>query len=101
MPGADRNALAAHGAAAAKHGGTGLGLHALPKAVRFHAAAAVRLKCAFGHRDPLLYFQKNLRKKSAYQQQLEYIVGGVENPARDRGEPRPGKARHGEEQLVT
>jgi hypothetical protein len=97
MPGADRNALAAHGAAAAEHGGTGLGLHALPKAVRFHPATAVRLKCAFGHRDPLLYFQKNLRKKSAYVQLFEYILGGVENPARTRSEPRPGKAGHGEE----
>jgi hypothetical protein len=32
--------------------------------VLFHAAAAVRLKCAFGHLDPLLYLQK----KSAYEQ---------------------------------
>jgi len=55
-----------------------VGLHARPEAVLFHAAAAVRLKCAFG----IVTRSCTLEKKSAYEQQFKYIVGGVENPAR-------------------
>jgi hypothetical protein len=61
MPGADRNALAAGGAAAAEHGGAGFGLHARPEAVRLRTVAAVGLKCTLGHRDPLLFPKENLR----------------------------------------
>jgi hypothetical protein len=49
MRGTDGDALAASGAAAAKHGCTGFGLHARPESVSFHAAAAVGLEGTFGH----------------------------------------------------
>jgi len=52
---ADRNPFAARGAAAAQHGCAGLGLHARPESVFLHAAAAIRLKCALGHRIALLF----------------------------------------------
>ena len=38
VPGADRDALTASGAAAAEHGCTGFGLHARPEAVFLYAA---------------------------------------------------------------
>ena len=59
MSGADRHSLATGGAAAAEHGYAGLGLHTRPKPVCFHAVAAVRLKCAFGHSNPLLIPKEN------------------------------------------
>jgi len=52
--GADGNALAALGAAAAEHGGSALGLHAGPKAVGLDPLAAVGLKCALRHGNALL-----------------------------------------------
>ncbi len=53
--GADRHALAADGATAAQHGCAALGLHARAKPVRLHALAAIRLKCALGHENALLF----------------------------------------------
>jgi hypothetical protein len=58
--GTDRNTPAADGAAAAENGGAGLGLHARPEAVCFHAVAAVGLKCALGHGIALLFPLENL-----------------------------------------
>ena len=52
--GIDRDALASRSAAAAENRGAGLGLHAGPEAVLFEPAAAVGLKCTFGHDDRLL-----------------------------------------------
>src|ERR1035441_8906481 len=52
--GADGHALAADGAAAAEHGGAGIGLHAGAETVGFHALAAIGLKCALGHKNALL-----------------------------------------------
>ena len=46
---ADGDLVTALGAAAAEHGGAGLGLHACKKSVLLHAAAAVGLKGAFRH----------------------------------------------------
>jgi hypothetical protein len=60
MPGADRDALAPGGAAAAEHGGAGFGLHSRPEAVHFRTVAAVGLKCTLGHGDPLLFSKENL-----------------------------------------
>jgi hypothetical protein len=60
MSGADRDTLAAGGAAATEHGGAGIGLHARPEAVRFRAVAAIGLKGTFGHGDPLLFSKENL-----------------------------------------
>ena len=77
MPGADGNALAAGGAAAAEHGCAALGLHARPKPVCFRTVAAVGLKCAFGHGYPLLFLKENLCLISSF----EYIVGRASNPA--------------------
>jgi hypothetical protein len=53
--GADGHALAADGATAAEHGCAGLGLHASAEAMGFHAFAAIRLKCALGHENALLF----------------------------------------------
>jgi len=58
--GTDRNAAAADGATAAENGCAGLGLHARPEAVCFHAVAAVGLKCALGHGIALLFPGENL-----------------------------------------
>jgi hypothetical protein len=60
MTRADRDALASGGAAAAEHGGAGFGTHARPEAVHFRTVAAVGLKCALGHGDPLLFSKENL-----------------------------------------
>jgi hypothetical protein len=60
MRGADRDTLAAGGAAATEHGGTGVGLHARPEAVSFRTVAAVGLKGTFGHGNPLLFSKENL-----------------------------------------
>jgi len=60
MRGADGNTLAAGGAAAAEHGGAGIGLHARPEAVSFRTVAAVGLKGTFGHGNPLLFSIENL-----------------------------------------
>src|SRR5690348_1845376 len=46
----DRDLVAALGAAAAQHGGAGLGGHAAQKAVDLAPAAAIRLKGALRHR---------------------------------------------------
>ena len=80
MPGADRDALAPGGAAAAEHGGAGFGLHARPEAVCFRAVAAVGLKCTLGHGDPLLFPKENLRFNS----NSKYNVGEFWNPAEQR-----------------
>lgn len=58
MSGADRNALAAVRATPAKHGRAAFGLHASAKAVFLGPAAAIRLKCALGHRERLLYVEE-------------------------------------------
>jgi hypothetical protein len=53
--GADGDALAALGTAAAEDGGSALGLHASSEAMGLHAAMAIGLKCALGHRNALLF----------------------------------------------
>lgn len=60
ITGADRDALAANGAATAQHGRASLGLHARAKAVGLGAMAAVWLKCALGHGNALLLLFENL-----------------------------------------
>ena len=60
MRGADRDTLAAGGAAATEHGGAGIGLHSRPEAVSFRTVAAVGLKGTFGHGNPLLFSKENL-----------------------------------------
>jgi hypothetical protein len=80
MPGAHGDALASGGAAAAEHGGAGIGLHARPEAVRFRAVAAIGLKCSFGHGYPLLFLKKNLQLSSIF----KYIAGGFMNPVEER-----------------
>jgi hypothetical protein len=82
MPGADRHALAAGGAAAAKHGCAGFGLHARPEAMCFRAVASVGLKGALGHRDPLLFPKENLRVSNIF----EYTEDGRGNPTRVVGQ---------------
>ena len=77
MRGTDGNALAPGGAAAAEHGCAGFGLHARPEAVRFRTVAAVGLKCALGHCDPLLF----CKEKSCLSDCFEYIAGKFFNPA--------------------
>jgi hypothetical protein len=52
MTGADRDAMAALGAATRKHGGSALGLHSHTEAMRLGTVAAVRLKCALRHKNP-------------------------------------------------
>ena len=76
MAGADGDALAPGGAAAAEHGGAGIGLHARPEAVRFRTVAAIGLKCSFGHGYPLLFLKENLQFSCIF----EYIAGGILNP---------------------
>jgi hypothetical protein len=76
MAGADGDALAPSGAAAAEHGGTSIGLHARPEAVRFRTVAAIGLKCSFGHGYPLLFLKENLQFSCIF----EYIAGGFLNP---------------------
>src|SRR5271170_2212966 len=66
MPGADRDALAPCGAAAAEHGGAGVGLHARPEAVRLRSVAAVGLECTLGHGYPLLFLKENLQFSSIF-----------------------------------
>lgn len=58
--GADGYALAALRATAAEYGGAALGLHAGAEAVGLHAAVAVGLKCALGHKIALLILMENL-----------------------------------------
>jgi hypothetical protein len=58
--GADGDTLAPSRAAAAKHCGTALGLHARAEAMLLYAGSAVRLKCALGHRNALLILKENL-----------------------------------------
>jgi hypothetical protein len=53
--GADGHTLAADGAAAAQDGCAALGLHAGAEAVGLDALAAIRLKCALGHGNALLF----------------------------------------------
>ena len=55
--GADRYALAANGTTAAQNGGAALGLHARAETMSLHAAMAIRLKCALGHGNALLFDQ--------------------------------------------
>lgn len=86
MRGTDGDALASGGAAAAEHGGAGVGLHARPEAVGFSTVAAVGLKCSFGHRDPLLLVKENL----SFSSNIEYIVDEFQNPA-ERAASRCGK----------
>jgi hypothetical protein len=57
--GADRDTLAAGGAAAAQYRSSGFGFHARAEPVRFHAVAAIGLKCALGHENALLFPIKN------------------------------------------
>jgi len=57
---ADSDALAPLCAAAAKHSGSALGLHAGSETVGLDTLAAVGLKCALGHRNALLSFCGNL-----------------------------------------
>jgi hypothetical protein len=64
--GADRDALAADGAAAAQHGGASLGLHARTETVSLHALAAIGLECALGHEKFLLFSDENLRLDGKY-----------------------------------
>ncbi len=54
VTGADRDALAALGAAARQYGLPSFALHAGPEAMRLGAVAAIRLKCALRHRSALL-----------------------------------------------
>jgi hypothetical protein len=75
--GADGDALAADSTATAEYGSAGLGLHARAKAVCLHTVAAVRLKCALGHGNALLFPLKNLR----YDSKPEYIASCARNPA--------------------
>jgi hypothetical protein len=67
--GAHGHALAADGAAAAQNGCAALGLHARAKTVRLHAFAAIRLKCALGHKNALL-FPGSVLQKSAPRRQV-------------------------------
>jgi len=53
--GAYRDAPASDGAPAAQHCGSALGLHAGAEPVSLDALAAIRLKCALGHENALLY----------------------------------------------
>jgi hypothetical protein len=53
--GADGHAFAANGAAAAEHGGAGLGLHARTETVCLHALTAIWLKGTLGHENALLF----------------------------------------------
>jgi hypothetical protein len=56
--GADRDLVAALGAAARKHRGSTLGLHAAKEAVGFRTAAAVGLKGTLGHdASPAIYLE--------------------------------------------
>jgi hypothetical protein len=87
MTGADGDALASGCAAAAEHGGAGVGLHARPEAVRFRTVAAIGLKCSFGHGYPLLFSKENLQ----FSCNFEYIAGGFLNPVEERTS-RCGKA---------
>jgi hypothetical protein len=64
--GADRDALAADGAAAAQHGGARLGLHARTETMGFHALAAIGLKGTLGHENILLFPDENLRLDGKY-----------------------------------
>ena len=59
--GTHSHTLAADGAAAAHYGCAALGLHARAESVRLHAFAAIRLKCALGHKNALLFLKENLR----------------------------------------
>jgi hypothetical protein len=77
MSGAHGYALTAGGATTAENRRSRLRLHARPKAVCFHAVAAIGLKCTLGHVEPLLFLKKNLRVSSIF----EYIVGRAGNPA--------------------
>ena len=58
VAGRDGDLVAAFGAAAAEHGGAGLGGHAAEEAVNLAPAAAIGLKGALGHRGVSL-FEKN------------------------------------------
>jgi hypothetical protein len=78
---ADRHALAANGATAAEHGCASLGLHAGAEAMGFHAFASIRLKCALGHENALLFPDGNLCLDGKY---LVYRRLGQES-SRKRG----------------
>jgi hemolysin activation/secretion protein len=54
---ADGYTLAANGTAAAQHGCARLGLHTRAESMRLGAMAAVRLKCALGHKNALLLLE--------------------------------------------
>jgi hypothetical protein len=81
---ADGNALAADGTAAAQHGSAGLGLHARPESVYFYTAVAVRLKCALGHGNALLFALKNLR----FDSEVKYSKIWPRNPAHSASKRR-------------
>ena len=68
--GAHCNAPAADSTATAQYGGARLGLHARPEPMCFHTVAAIRLKCALGHGNALLFPLENLRFDSI----SEYIA---------------------------
>ena len=79
--GADGDALAALGTAAAEDGGAALGLHAGAEAVGLHAAVTVGLKCALGHGIALLILMENLCLIGKFQ---VYRMMGIESsPWRD------------------
>jgi hypothetical protein len=77
MCGADGYTLAASSAPAAENCCARFCFHARPKAMGFHAVAAVGLKGTLGHVHPLLFLKGNLRVSSSF----EYILGRAWNPA--------------------
>ena len=81
---ADGNALTADGTAAAEHGSTCFGLHARPESVYFYTAVAVRLKCALGHGNALLFALKNLR----FDSEVKYSKIWPRNPAHSASKRR-------------
>lgn len=82
---AHSDALAALRAAAGKHSGPGLGLHAASKAVNLGTTAAVGLKCALRHGTALLNFILSIWLPGTdgeichFPTKIEYIVS-VRNP---------------------
>ena len=60
MAGADRDTLAANGATAAQNGSAAFGLHPRAEAMGLDAAMAIRLKCALGHENALLFPCENV-----------------------------------------
>jgi hypothetical protein len=81
--GTDCDASASLRTAAAEHGGSALGLHAGPKAVRLNPLAAVGLKCALGHGNALLVRLRSFEwyvEFCALTASLKYSADKLSNP---------------------